>query len=131
MPIEVGGIVIGRAIILTGPNISGSCVHKVPADQVVLIAVTIVINTVKVAGIQHPDGIPLQFDGMPVAIGVLPQILPDIAQQVFMVPIDTSVNDGHNDGRVALCAIPGRFGGYPGELELLTVEWVIGYHIQE
>ena len=136
VPIEIVGIVVFTLAIFTSGRLVSRIpikgyIHEIPANQVVKFAIAVSVGVIQVTGIKHPEGIPLQFDGMPVAVGVLPQVLPDMLPQVHVVPIDPGIDDRQNDGRIPRLDRPGAFGHDPGEMDLLVIERIIRGYIYE
>jgi len=85
--------------------------HKIPADQIVGLAVAVVVEAVQVTGIVNP-GAAVVVGGIAVGVGVLSQVVPEVGTQVGMAPSHPGVHHGqdHRLGSVfAFMNVPGRF----------------------
>ncbi len=77
--------------------IAGKIVIEVPADQIVHIAIGVVIHTIQVTGIKSP-GAACPVDGVSVAVGILAKVVPDVWCQFSVFPVHAGIHHRQNSG---------------------------------
>ena len=106
-------IIVRRQVIALVREVRG--VGKIPADHIVDIAVTVIIETIAIARIEHP-----------VAVQVFSGINPQLPLQILVQVIDPGIDHPHHHIRIAGLDRPGGRGLDGGKIPLLGIERIIG-----
>ena len=79
---------VGAGIIRIVTLSAESIHHKVPSDEIVDLAIAIIVDAVDIAAVHHP-GRSIVIQGIAVTIGILTHIVPDVFRYIGMHPFDS------------------------------------------